>query len=146
MPEYEVVAVVVEVVEVELSRVAKGRNFELEIVELLKRLGFEVIHNDGGIDIRARIRGIDFVFQCKDWERPTVVRELDGALTQPENSGAIGVVVIPDNSRFSLKTIERAITSVFPIILTDKAHLPTYILNTILDRLQGDPFIFRFLY
>ncbi|CAG8734119.1 22774_t:CDS:2, partial [Dentiscutata erythropus] len=86
MPEYEVVAVVVEVVEVELSR------------------------NDGGIDIRARIRGIDFVFQCKDWERPTVVRELDGALTQPENSGAIGVVVIPDNSRFSLKTIERAIT------------------------------------
>ncbi|CAG8672367.1 15458_t:CDS:2, partial [Gigaspora rosea] len=58
--------------------------------------------NDGGIDIRACIRGIDFVFQCKNWESPivpSVVRELDEAFTQPENNGAIGVVVIPDNSR-----------------------------------------------
>ncbi|CAG8713295.1 19652_t:CDS:2 [Racocetra persica] len=119
MSEYEVVAVVVEAVEV-----------ELEIVEFGK--------NDGGIDIRARIREIDFVFQF--------VRKLDGTLIQPKNSGAIGVVAILDNSRFTLKTIERAITSIFPIILTDKSYIPICILNTVLDRLQEEPFTFHFLY
>lgn len=83
--------------------------------------------NNRGMDIRARFRGIDFVFQCKIWKAPidpSVIRELDGALTQPKNSEAIGIVVIFDDSWFSLTTIERAITSIFPIILTDNSHLP----------------------
>ncbi|KAF0505753.1 hypothetical protein F8M41_019294 [Gigaspora margarita] len=70
MSEYEVVAVVIEAVDVVVSSVEKGRSFELEIVELLRRLGFQVIHtggrNDGEVDIRARFNGIDFIFQYKN--------------------------------------------------------------------------------
>ncbi|CAG8824644.1 33222_t:CDS:2, partial [Gigaspora margarita] len=74
MSEYEVVAVVVETVE-------------------LKRLGFEVIYvggkNDGGIDIRARIRGIDFVFQCKNWERPIEIKQVSTLVPEEQYSANI---------------------------------------------------------
>ncbi|CAG8839208.1 25678_t:CDS:2, partial [Racocetra persica] len=61
-------------------------------------------NNDGGTDIRGRLYCMDFVIQCKAWVHSIglkIIRELDGALTQPENRGAIGVVVIPDYGRFS---------------------------------------------
>ncbi|CAG8792214.1 22159_t:CDS:1, partial [Dentiscutata erythropus] len=53
---------------------------------------------------------------------PNVIRELDGALSQPENRGAIGVIVISDCGRFSDDAIRRARASVHIIILTKEGR------------------------
>ncbi|CAG8848194.1 11803_t:CDS:2, partial [Gigaspora margarita] len=56
----------------EKSAVRKGRKFEIEIVALLRRLGVKVEHtkgrNDGDVDIRGRIRGVEVVIQCKNYK------------------------------------------------------------------------------
>ncbi|CAG8728677.1 20681_t:CDS:2 [Cetraspora pellucida] len=83
-------------------------------------------NNDGGIDIRGRLYCMNFVIQCKAWVHPIgpkIIRELDGALTQLENSGAIGIVVIPDDGRFSFDAVIRAKMSVHYIILTKEGSI-----------------------
>ncbi|CAG8631301.1 7614_t:CDS:2 [Dentiscutata heterogama] len=93
IPKYKVVAVAIKAINV---LVDKERSFKLEIVELFRRLGFQVIYigtswptvsavkrssfgfqcfcnqfysggkNDREVDIRACFNGIDFSFQCKN--------------------------------------------------------------------------------
>ncbi|KAF0555262.1 restriction endonuclease [Gigaspora margarita] len=113
-----------------LLPVRKGLVFELEITIKLRNYGIICKHaggkNDGGVDIRGRIYCMDFVVQCKLWRHqigPNVIRELDGTLSQPENKGAIGVIVISSYGRFSDDAIRRAKASIHIIILTKEGRI-----------------------
>ncbi|CAG8707404.1 11946_t:CDS:2, partial [Dentiscutata heterogama] len=129
MPETEVVAVVIE-----HSFYIKGRIFEVDVVELLKSLGVNVKHvggrNDGGIDIIGEIGEVTVLFQCKNWDNPigpSVVREMRGVVCQ-ENPGTIGILVAPCLT-FTDFAIDESRKSRYPVILTDKSHLPKIIIN-----------------
>ncbi|CAG8687681.1 233_t:CDS:10 [Funneliformis caledonium] len=108
------------------SAVDRGRTFELEIVVKLREVEIECMHTggrgDGGVDIRGRIAGIPYVIQCKNWRHPDTIRNLEGVLTR-QPSGTIGVVVAPLKGRFTPGVIETSRTSVYDIILTDKANI-----------------------
>ncbi|RHZ77059.1 hypothetical protein Glove_186g144 [Diversispora epigaea] len=127
------------------SPVIIGREYEFEVVTLLRSSGMTCKHiggrGDKGIDIRGEIRGTKFVVQCKRWNHPIgpiIIREMKGVLAE-EQVGTIGIVVAPYSSA---KAIETARLSVFPIIVTDKAHIEIYILHMIIDFLKKRPFKF----
>ncbi|CAG8640734.1 6083_t:CDS:2, partial [Ambispora leptoticha] len=108
--------------------------------------------NDGGVDIRssicAQFNDIPLAFQCKNWDDqigPHVVRELRGVVCE-ERPGTIGILVGPCVEDFSSDAVDTARTSSYPIILTDKSHLPIILLNLAIDISLRRPFDFSFYY
>ncbi|KAF0393471.1 hypothetical protein F8M41_010396 [Gigaspora margarita] len=151
MPRIE--SVVAAVVISESTRV-RGLRFEVDIVEMLRRVT-NVIHRggpgDGGIDIICEISRVRFVIQCKNWVttnigRP-IVDELLGVLIRTQQpNGTIGIVVAPSMNNFTPGAIDAAIEiaelSTYPIIVTGKAQLPKYLLNAVLSELHNQSYTF----
>ncbi|CAI2187122.1 4686_t:CDS:2 [Funneliformis geosporum] len=112
------------------STVAKGKELEQRIFNILRSVEIECKwtggSGDGGVDIIGVVVGIPFVIQCKNWTKhkigPSVIRELEGALTR-QTRGTIGVVVGHSKYRFTPGAIDTARTSIYDIILTDKKDL-----------------------
>ncbi|CAG8731207.1 16992_t:CDS:1, partial [Racocetra persica] len=74
---------------------------------------------------------------------PAVVRELKGVVCDEDPDTTIGILVSPFLN-FTDKAIDTAKKSCFPIILTDKSHIPLIILNIALDNFQNRSFEFPF--
>lgn len=74
--------------------------FELLVGEAFRKRGFRVIHGgdvgaDGGVDVRLRKNGKEYLVQCKHWKTKrvgvTVIRELYGVMV---SSGVAGGYVV----------------------------------------------------
>ncbi|CAI2185765.1 15747_t:CDS:2, partial [Funneliformis geosporum] len=80
---------------------------------------------DGGIDIFGGLGGNTIVIQCKAYKKKIgvkFVRELEGVLTR-YHKDTIGVLVAPSKNKFTTRSEERAETSGYNIILTDKTNI-----------------------
>ncbi|CAG8796278.1 28039_t:CDS:2 [Gigaspora margarita] len=141
MPRIE--SVVAAVVISESTRV-RGLRFEVDIVEMLRRVT-NVIHRG---ELKAR-RG-----HCFSSERSSflvsglpIVDELLGVLIRTQQpNGTIGIVVAPSMNNFTPGAIDAAIEiaelSTYPIIVTGKAQLPKYLLNAVLSKLHNQSYTF----
>ncbi|CAG8710932.1 2934_t:CDS:2, partial [Funneliformis mosseae] len=82
---------------------------------------------DGGIDIFGGLGGNTIVIQCKAHKQKIgngvkIVRELEGVLTR-YHKDTIGVIVAPSKNKFTTRSEERAETSGYNVILTDKTNI-----------------------
>ncbi|CAI2189325.1 7363_t:CDS:2 [Funneliformis geosporum] len=101
---------------------------------------------DKGVDIEAKIAGIKFVIQCKNWTRQIgrpIIYELEGALTR-QPSGTIGVVAGPFKNNFTPGALEAVRTSVYGIILTDKANICKDLIDFVAVQLNKNGFNFSY--
>ncbi|CAG8588096.1 11797_t:CDS:2 [Ambispora gerdemannii] len=121
-----------------LSAYAKGLKLELELVERLEGIACEHTGGpgDGEVDARCETAMLKYAFQCNN-DPPSSVSE--------EQSGALGIIVSAPGNKFTQCAIESARAFVYPILRTDIARLPLYILNITFNRLQGRPFEFFYL-
>ncbi|CAG8589136.1 15507_t:CDS:2 [Cetraspora pellucida] len=104
--------------------------------------------NDGGVDIiceagfNVNLHLIQKIILIESNIGPSVVRELRGAICQ-RDLGTIGILVSP-RLNFTEFAVNEAKISTYPVILTDKSHLPEIILNLAIDSLQDIPYDFLF--
>ncbi|CAG8806601.1 12620_t:CDS:2, partial [Racocetra persica] len=125
MPESVAVAVMIT-----YSSCIKGKIFEIDVVELLKSMGL-----NAGFNVNLHL--IQKIILIESNIGPSVVRELRGAVCQ-RDLGTIGIVVSP-RLNFTEFAVNEAKISNYPVILTDKSHLPEIILNLAIDSLQDRP-------
>ncbi|GES90221.1 hypothetical protein RCL_jg13343.t1 [Rhizophagus clarus] len=77
-------------------------------------------------DICIGACGYTLIVQCKNHNgsiEPNVVRELEGVLTRFDENTTIGILAAPSKEKFTVNTINRAESSKYNIILTDKSYV-----------------------